>query len=145
MWPLQEQETTVGHGQWDAPQQSFGDTTIARPFGSNKAARQRQGEGEIAAGPVSQEKWNRNAGRRVESDSQTRGETMGGHGACLRRNKGFKTMTLGTILLILLVVALLGGFSGRIGGYGYGYGHGGVGVIGVIAIVVLILVLTGRL
>ncbi|MGB8896976.1 MAG: hypothetical protein WCD13_22105, partial [Pseudolabrys sp.] len=25
---------------------------------------------------------------------------------------------------------LLGGFSGRFGGYGYGYGHGGVGVIG---------------
>ncbi len=54
-------------------------------------------------------------------------------------------MSLGTILLIILVIFLLGGFSGRFGGYGYGYGHGGVGVIGVIAIVVLILVLTGRL
>ena len=54
-------------------------------------------------------------------------------------------MSLGTILLILLVIFLLGGFSGRLGGYGYGYGHGGVGVIGVILIVVLVLVLTGRL
>ncbi len=54
-------------------------------------------------------------------------------------------MTLGTILLIILVIFLLGGFSGRIGGYGYGYGHSGVGVIGIVLIVVLILVLTGRM
>lgn len=54
-------------------------------------------------------------------------------------------MSLGTILLIILVVFLLGGFSGRIGGYGYGYGHSGVGVIGVVLIVVLVLVLMGRL
>jgi Protein of unknown function (DUF3309) len=54
-------------------------------------------------------------------------------------------MPLGTILLILLVIFLLGGFSGRFGGYGYGFGHGGVGVIGVVLIVVLILVLTGRM
>jgi hypothetical protein len=54
-------------------------------------------------------------------------------------------MSLGTILLIILVIFLLGGFSGRFGGYGYGYGHGGVGVIGIILIVLLILVLTGRL
>ena len=54
-------------------------------------------------------------------------------------------MSLGTILLILLVIALLGGFSGRLGGYGYGFGHGGVGVIGVVLIIILILVLTGRL
>ncbi len=54
-------------------------------------------------------------------------------------------MSLGTILLIILVIFLLGGFSGRFGGYGYGFGHGGVGVIGVVAIIVLILVLTGRM
>jgi hypothetical protein len=54
-------------------------------------------------------------------------------------------MSLGFILLIILVIALLGGFSGRFRGYGYGYGHGGVGVIGIILIVVLILLLTGRL
>jgi hypothetical protein len=34
------------------------------------------------------------------------------------------------IVIILLVILLLGGFSGRFGGYGYGYGHGGIGVIG---------------
>jgi hypothetical protein len=54
-------------------------------------------------------------------------------------------MSLGLILLIIRVIALLGGFSGRFRGYGYGYGHGGVGVIGIILIVVLILLLTGRL
>ena len=54
-------------------------------------------------------------------------------------------MSLGTILVVLLIIFLVGGFSGRFGGYGYGYGHGGVGVIGVILIVVLVLLLTGRL
>ena len=47
--------------------------------------------------------------------------------------------------IIILVIFLLGGFSGRFGGYGYGYGHGGVGVIGIILIVVLVLMLLGRL
>jgi len=56
-----------------------------------------------------------------------------------------KVLSIGLILLILLVIFLLGGFSGRFGGYGYGYGHGGIGVIGVIAIVVVVLLLTGRL
>ncbi|MBC7237239.1 MAG: DUF3309 family protein [Chloroflexi bacterium] len=54
-------------------------------------------------------------------------------------------MSLGTILLIILVIFLLGGFSGRFGGYGYGFGHGGIGVIGVLIIILLVLVLTGRL
>ena len=54
-------------------------------------------------------------------------------------------MSVGYILLIVLIIFLLGGFSGRFGGYGYGFGNGGVGVIGVILIIVLILVLTGRL
>ena len=53
-------------------------------------------------------------------------------------------MSLGLILVIILVIALLGGFSGRFGGYGYGYGHGGVGVLGVVLIVVVVLLLTGR-
>lgn len=54
-------------------------------------------------------------------------------------------MSLGTILVILLIIFLLGGFSGRFGGYGYGYGNGGIGVIGVILIIVVVLLLTGRL
>lgn len=56
-------------------------------------------------------------------------------------------MSLGTILVILLVIFLLGGFSGQIGGYGYGYGfgHSGIGVIGTILIVVVVLMLLGRI
>jgi len=54
-------------------------------------------------------------------------------------------MSIGLILVILLVIFLLGGFSDRFGGYGYGYGHGGIGVIGVILIVVVVLLLMGRI
>lgn len=54
-------------------------------------------------------------------------------------------MTLGTILLVLLVISLIGGFSGRIGSYGYGYGHGGIGVLGVLLIVDVVLMLPGRI
>jgi len=54
-------------------------------------------------------------------------------------------MSLGTILAIILIIFLLGGFSGRFGGYGYGYGHGGIGVIGVILVIVVVLMLTGRI
>lgn len=54
-------------------------------------------------------------------------------------------MSLGTILAIILIIFLLGGFSGRFGGYGYGYGHGGVGAIGVVLVVVVVLLLMGRI
>ena len=54
-------------------------------------------------------------------------------------------MTLGTILIIILIIFLLGGFSGRFGGYGYGYGHSGMGLGGVILIVLIILLLLGKL
>jgi len=52
---------------------------------------------------------------------------------------------VGLILIIILVIFLLGGFSGRFGGYGYGFGHGGMGIIGLILVVILVLVLLGRL
>jgi hypothetical protein len=54
-------------------------------------------------------------------------------------------MSIGLILINILVIFLLGGFSGRFGGYGYGFGHGGMGVIGLILIVLLVLFLMGRL
>lgn len=54
-------------------------------------------------------------------------------------------MSIGLILAILLIIFLLGGFSGRFGGYGYGFGHGGVGIPGVLLIIVIVLLLTGRL
>ena len=54
-------------------------------------------------------------------------------------------MSIGTILLIILVIALLGGFSGIGGGLFYGTGYYGGGGIGLVLVIVLILVLLGRL
>ena len=54
-------------------------------------------------------------------------------------------MSIGLILIIILVIFLLGGFSSRFGGYGYGYGHGGVGVVGTILMGVVVLMLLGRI
>jgi hypothetical protein len=59
--------------------------------------------------------------------------------------RGERAMSLGTILVIILIIFLLGGFSGRFRGYGYGYGHSGVGLAGVILIVLLILLLLGKI
>ena len=53
-------------------------------------------------------------------------------------------MSIGLILVIILIIFLLGGFSGRFGGYGYGYGHGGIGVIGIILIILLVLLVMGQ-
>ena len=59
--------------------------------------------------------------------------------------KGERPCRWELILVIVLVIFLLGGFSGRFGGYGYGYGHGGIGVIGIILIILVVLLLMGRL
>jgi Protein of unknown function (DUF3309) len=52
---------------------------------------------------------------------------------------------LGADTIVILIIFLLGGFSGRFGGYSYGFGHGGVGILGAILIVSVILMLLGRL
>jgi hypothetical protein len=49
---------------------------------------------------------------------------------------------LGTILVILLILALLGAFPRW--GYNSSWGYGPSGILGVVLIVVLILALTGR-
>jgi Protein of unknown function (DUF3309) len=49
------------------------------------------------------------------------------------------------IFVIVLINILLGGFSGRFGGYGYGLGHSGMGLGGMILIVLVVLLLPGRL
>jgi hypothetical protein len=86
------------------------------------------------------------AGDKRQRKQEDQGLTIG-----LRRDLnvhlGSQTMSLGLILIIILVIFLLGGFSGRFGGYGYGYGygHGGVGAIGVILIILVVLLLLGRI
>jgi len=54
-------------------------------------------------------------------------------------------MTIGTIILIILVIALLGGFTGLGGGRFYGTGYYGGGGLGLVIIILLILVLMGRI
>jgi uncharacterized protein DUF3309 len=54
-------------------------------------------------------------------------------------------MTLGTILIILVLLYLLGGWSGRFGGYGYGLGHSGMGLGTVVLVVLVVLLLLGKL
>src|SRR5205823_12976549 len=55
------------------------------------------------------------------------------------------TMSIGTIILIILVIALLGGFSGIGGGSFYGTGYYGGGGLGLVIVILLILLLLGRL
>ena len=54
-------------------------------------------------------------------------------------------MSIGTIILVLLIIAFLGGFSGIGGGRFYGTGHYGGGGLGLVVIVLLILVVMGRI
>jgi hypothetical protein len=54
-------------------------------------------------------------------------------------------MSVGTILLIILIIALLGGFSGLGGGPFYGTGYYGGGGLGLLLVIVLVLVLTRRI
>jgi hypothetical protein len=64
-----------------------------------------------------------------------------------RRSPGWRTdfMSIGTIILIILVIALLGGFSGIGGGPFYGTGYYGGGGLGLVIVILLILLLLGRL
>ena len=59
-----------------------------------------------------------------------------------RRNN---VMSIGTVLLIILIIALLGGFSGLGGGPFYGTGYYGGGGLGLVLVIVLILVVLGRI
>jgi hypothetical protein len=52
-------------------------------------------------------------------------------------------MTLGTILLIILILVLIGAIPTW--PYSSGWGYGPSGIIGVILVIVLILLLLGRL
>jgi hypothetical protein len=54
-------------------------------------------------------------------------------------------MSLGLVLIILVILYLVGGLSGRLGGYGYGLGHSGMGLGAVVLVVLLVLLLLGKL
>ena len=84
---------------------------------------------------------NQSIARNERLDRSQRIDAMGRH----RNARGDKLMSIGLILVIILIIFLLGGFSGRFGGYGYGYGHGGVGIIGIVLIIIVVLMLLGRI
>jgi len=65
--------------------------------------------------------------------------------ACIPAATKEDAMSLGTILIILVLIYLLGGWSGRIRGYGYGMGHSGMGIGGVVLVVLIVLLLLGKL
>lgn len=52
-------------------------------------------------------------------------------------------MSLGTILIIILILVLIG--SVPTWGYSRGWGYGPSGIVGVILVIVLILLLMGRI
>ena len=52
-------------------------------------------------------------------------------------------MSLGTILLIVLVLILIGALPNW--GYSSGWGYGPSGILGIIVIVILVLLLMGRI
>jgi hypothetical protein len=52
-------------------------------------------------------------------------------------------MTLGTILVIILILVLIGAIPNW--GYSRGWGYGPSGIVGVILVIVLILLLLGRI
>lgn len=52
-------------------------------------------------------------------------------------------MGLGTILIIILILLLIGALPSW--GYSRGFGYGPSGILGVVLVVVLILVLMGRI
>ena len=52
-------------------------------------------------------------------------------------------MSIGTIILIILIIALLGGFSGIGGGPFYGTGYYGGGGLGLVIVILLILFCSG--
>lgn len=54
-------------------------------------------------------------------------------------------MSIGTIILIILVIALLGGFTGVGGGPFYGRGPMLGGGLGLVVVILLILLLAGRI
>ena len=52
-------------------------------------------------------------------------------------------MTLGTVLIIILILILIGAIPNW--GYSRGWGYGPSGIVGVVLVIVLILLLMGRI
>jgi sterol desaturase/sphingolipid hydroxylase (fatty acid hydroxylase superfamily) len=64
-------------------------------------------------------------------------------GQWVNNKKGETTMSLGTILIIILILVLLGAIPAWPHSRGWGYGPGGI--VGLILIIVIVLALMGRI
>ena len=62
-----------------------------------------------------------------------------------RTTTDLKSMSLGVVLIVLVGIALLGGFSGLGGGYGYGYGTRSMSTLSVLMVIVLGLFALGKI
>jgi hypothetical protein len=84
--------------------------------------------------------------QRTEELSESRFVSSPGVGATAGRHRLEEIcMSIGTVILIILIIALLGGFSGIGGGPFYGTGYYGGGGLGLIIVILLILILLGRI
>ena len=83
--------------------------------------------------------------RLVSPQRKTNGKCARAAGWSARVRAEEKRMSIGTIILIILIIALLGGFSGIGGGPFYGTGYYGGGGLGLIIVILLILLLLGKL
>ncbi len=70
---------------------------------------------------------------------------MRGDGAANLQTTGEATMSLWTIVLIFLVIALLGGFSGIGGGPFYGTGYYGGGGLSLVILILVVLLVLGKI
>jgi hypothetical protein len=73
-------------------------------------------------------------------DSIERGLDRGWHFPSIARSQ---LMSLGTILIIVLVLVLLGVFPSW--GYSNGWGYGPSGVVGTVLVVILVLLVLGKI
>lgn len=83
----------------------------------------------------------------VRADTVDQPELLAASLPLAREQEGLwqQVMGLGTILIIILVLALLGGFSGLGGGPFYGTGYYGGGGLGLLLLIIIILVILGRI
>src|SRR5438876_8862411 len=84
--------------------------------------------------------YSKNGTFQIDARSHAVGRAM-----CRTSTAQERIMSIGTIILIILVIALLGGFSGVGGGPFYGTGYYGGGGLGLVIVILLILLLLGRL
>jgi hypothetical protein len=89
--------------------------------------------------------WKSELSRRKGRNFRESRKLLPAHQGTMRVSREEIFMSIGTIILIILIIALLGGFSGVGGGPFYGTGYYGGGGLGLVIVILLILLLLGRI